>query len=65
MVPSYSEFAQQGGDGSGSQPAWARALEAGLDGNAIGSRSNRHKQLIRELVEPITVDRASIQLSLD
>jgi hypothetical protein len=49
MVPSFSELAQQGGDAGGSQPAWARALEAGLDGHSIASRSNRHKQLIRRL----------------
>ncbi len=49
MVPSHSEFVAQNGDASGSQPAWARALEAGLDGYAIESRSNRDKQVISRL----------------
>jgi Protein of unknown function (DUF1501) len=49
MVPSHSEFVAQNGDDAGGQPAWARALEAGLDGYAIKSRSNQHKQVISRL----------------
>lgn len=49
MVPSHSEFVAQNGDDAGGQPAWARALEAGLDGYAIASRSNRNKQTIARL----------------
>lgn len=49
MVPSHSEFVAQNGDDAGGQPEWARALEAGLDGYAIKSRSNRHKQMIARL----------------
>lgn len=49
MVPSHSEFVAQNGDDAGGQPNWARALEAGLDGYAIKSRSNRHKQVISRL----------------
>ncbi len=49
MVPSHSEFVAQNGDDAGGQPVWARALEAGLDGYAMKSRSNRHKQVIARL----------------
>ncbi|MFO0633881.1 MAG: DUF1501 domain-containing protein [Nannocystaceae bacterium] len=49
MVPSHAEFVAQNGDDAGGQPAWARALEAGLDGYAVNSRSNRHKQVISRL----------------
>lgn len=49
MVPSHAEFVAQNGDDAGGQPAWARALEAGLDGYAVSSRSNRHKQVISRL----------------
>jgi len=49
MVPSHSEFVAQNGDDAGGQPDWARALEAGLDGYAIQSRSNLHKQMISRL----------------
>ena len=49
MVPSHSEFVAQNGDDAGGQPDWARALEAGLDGYAISSRSNLHKQTISRL----------------
>ncbi len=49
MVPSHSDFVAQNGDDAGGQPEWARALEAGLDGYAIKSRSNAHKQTISRL----------------
>jgi hypothetical protein len=49
MVPSHSDFVAQNGDDAGGQPGWARALEAGLDGYAIASRSNLHKQTISRL----------------
>jgi hypothetical protein len=49
MVPTHSDFVAQNGDDAGGQPAWARALEAGLDGYAIKSRSNLHKQTISRL----------------
>jgi hypothetical protein len=49
MVPSHSDFVAQNGDDAGGQPEWARALEAGLDGYAISSRSNLHKQTISRL----------------
>jgi hypothetical protein len=49
MVPSHSDFVAQNGDDAGGQPEWARALEAGLDGYAISSRSNLHKETISRL----------------
>ena len=49
MVPSFSEFADQSGLDGGSQPTWARAFEAGLDGYAAASRSNRDRERIERL----------------
>lgn len=49
MVPSFSEFANQSGLDGGSQPSWARAFEAGLDGYAAASRSNRDRERIERL----------------
>lgn len=65
MVPSHSEFVAQNGDDSGGQPEWARALEAGLDGYAIKSRSNRHKQMISRLANGKANVEAFRQVFLD
>jgi uncharacterized protein (DUF1501 family) len=46
MVPGFDEFQAQSGENGGTQPAWARQLEEGLDGAASLRRSNRDRELI-------------------